>query len=308
MIITRFDRSKIRRGAFTLIELMIVITIIIALMALTASAIFKVLGSQQNANTQSFLDRAQSQLGRAWSKVKDQAYNEPIPTNVAIWIQSNLAGSDANATKRTRVIYVKLKMRQAFPMSFNEALNVGVPSGYPLQPLPAYVTYLNNLGITQSTTASANIESSACFLMALQRAASGAGINPSDLTSGGATGNFTTTNGSIPYLTDAWGRPIFFTRVPTGCPVLNPNGSQPGNNDPGDPEGTLQTPNWGTTFGPSFQAVTLQSLAKGNTSFRLAPMLASGGPDNWMKTGSSLPFDPITFAPTTGGGAIFSNP
>jgi type II secretory pathway pseudopilin PulG len=311
MKITRFDRSRIRRGGFTLIELMIVITIIIALMALTASAIFKLLGTQQSANTQSFLDRTQSQLGKAWGTVSRQAHGEVIPTAIASSIQTSLAGTDANATGRVRAIYVKLKQRQTFPMNFDEALNLATPRTgnlqSPVPALPAYVNYLTSLGITGSTGDPR--ESSACLLMALQRGVSGAGINPSDLTSGGATGSYMTPNGgNLPYLTDAWGRPIFFTRVPTGCPVLNPNGSQPGINDPSDPQGYLQTPNWGTTFGPTFQSLTLQSLAKGNTSFRLAPMLASGGPDNWQKPGGTLPFDPITFAPTTGGGAIFSNP
>ena len=40
---------------------------------------------------------------------------------------------DANASNRVRVIYIKLKQRQAFPMTFDEALN---PS--PLPPQPAH--------------------------------------------------------------------------------------------------------------------------------------------------------------------------
>jgi prepilin-type N-terminal cleavage/methylation domain-containing protein len=293
----RFDRSRMpRRGAFTLIELLVVVTIIAALAALTASASMKFIEVQQNNNTQSTLDRTQGALNNAWSKVKDQAYKETIPPTVAAYIQSNLAGTDPNATGRTRVIYVKLKLRQAFPMNFNEALNPA-----PLPALPGYVTYLNSLGVTGST--GAVYESSACLLMALQRGVSGAGINPEDLTKGGAAGN---ANG-IPYLTDAWNRPIYFSRFPAGCPVLNPNGAQAGANDPGDPQGYLQTPQWGTTYGPAFQALTLQTIATGNTSFKLAPMVASGGAFNWMKTGTTPPFDPIAFTPTPGGSAMFSS-
>jgi len=47
-------------------------------MALTASAIFKYLATQQSSNTQSTLDRAQSQLAKAWSKVKDDANKSPM--------------------------------------------------------------------------------------------------------------------------------------------------------------------------------------------------------------------------------------
>ncbi len=84
--------------------------------------------------------------------------------------------------------------------------------------------------------------------------------------------------------------------------------SQPGNNDPGDPQGYLQAPAWGATFGPAFSALTLQVLATGNTSYKLAPMVASGGPNNWIKSGGIPPLDPITFYTTPGSGALFSTP
>lgn len=342
---TRFTRSRIaRRGGFTLIELMIVITIIVALMALMASAVLKFIQVQQESNTQSTLDRTQSQLGRAWSKVKDAAYKEPIPPTVALWLQSSpspatsLAGSDANATGRMRVLYVKLKMRQAFPMNFNEVFNIGVPAGYPLLPLPAYATYLAKLGIGGSTAATAPYESSACLLMALQRGVSGAGIDPSQLMSGGAAGSYPAPLGNLPYLNDAWGRPIFFTRAPAGSLALNtnpwPSGGQPGANDPGDPQGYLQTPGWAsipgsnpptpTPQGALFVALTQQQLAGANSSYKLAPMVASAGPANWMKNWPNpvnpFTFHPITFAPgyftwstaafvpSPGTGALFSTP
>jgi prepilin-type N-terminal cleavage/methylation domain-containing protein len=304
--------EMVRRDAFTLIELMVVIVIIAALVALSASAVVKYIEVQQNANTQSILDRTQSQLARAWSKVKDQAYAETIPSGVESWIWSNLAqipGEPADTTtRRVRVLYVKLKLRQAFPMNFNEALNPA-----PLPPLQAYVTYLNSLGVTASTGAA--YESSACLLMALQRGVSGAGIDPSQLTVGGFTGN---ANG-IPYLTDAWNRPIYFSRVPVGSAILNPNpypgDGQDGANDPLDPNGYLQAPNWAQTTGASgpygavFTALTLQKLAGPDSSYKIAPMVASGGAVNWVRSPGTPPFDPITFALTTpGSSAIFSNP
>ncbi len=135
--------------------------------------------------------------------------------------------------------------------------------------------------------------------MALQRGQSGAGIDPSDLTAGGSTGAY----GSLPFLTDAWGKPLHFSRVPVGNLTLNPSGQpQPGNNDPNDPQGTLQTPNWGTTYGPAFQALTLQQLATGNTSYRIAPLLCSSGIDKTLQANA------ITFAPASGSDDQFSTP
>jgi prepilin-type N-terminal cleavage/methylation domain-containing protein len=326
--------GRVERGAFTLVELMVVITIMAALAALTASAVLKFIAVQQTSNTQSTLDRVQSQLNRAWSKVKDEAYyKEPIPLAVENWMKSfpstanPIAGSDANANDRMRVLYVKLRMRQQFPMSFNEALNPA-----PLLPLPAYQMYLNSMGITGSSPQTASIESSACLLMALQRGVSGAGIDPSQLTTGGAAGIF----GKLPYLTDAWGRPIFFTRAPAGNlylnPITNPTTrasnvaniysmsqlgtvtcySQPGNNDPGDPQGLLVSTPWRSAVGGRFSALTSEVvplLPQGaNTSFKLAPMVASGGPSDWTKPGQILPFDPITFYTTPGSDALFSTP
>jgi type II secretory pathway pseudopilin PulG len=321
-------RARSERGAFTLVELLIVITIMVALMALTAGAVLKFLDVQQATNTQSTLDRVQSQLTRAWSKVKDAAYKEPINPAIFLWIQTNIAGTDPNATGRVRVIYVKLKLRQAFPMSFNEALTPPTVAGNPcpLPPLPAYVTYLNSLGITGSSAATLPYESSACLLMALQRGVSGAGINPSELTTGGAAGSLSFPLGTLNYLTDAWSRPIYFTRTPAGNLYLNPltptsvpNNytmpwgsvtcySLPGANDLGDPQGYLQTTSWGLSYGPQFFAATSQVLATGNSSFKLAGMVGSGGPLNWQKTGTNPPFDPITFYAVPGGGAIFSTP
>jgi len=324
---TRFARSgTAQRGAFTMIELLVVITIIVALMALMASAALKLIEVQQTTNTQSTLDRVQSQLTRAWSKVKDEAYKETIPPAIYTAIQSSLTMPDANAPGRIRVIYVKLKLRAAFPMNFSEALNLPYTNptlgamGYnpvvgqsPVPALPGYVSFLSNLGITGSTGAS--YESSACLLMALQRGASGAGINPDDLTTGGAAGSVVTPSGNnLPYLNDAWGRPIFFSRAPTGSLYLNPAGAMAGANDPGDPQGYLQTPTWGVTYGPVFTPLTLQVVAPANMSFKLAPMVASGGPVNWLsKPWGTNPagtptLNPITFAPVTGYDALFSTP
>jgi prepilin-type N-terminal cleavage/methylation domain-containing protein len=304
-----------RRSGFTLVELMIVITIILALMALSASAVMKVMTVQANNTTQTTLDKVQSLLNRQWSAAKDQALKEAIPANVQTYITTNLAGTDANATLRVRVIYVKLRMRQLFPMSFNEALNPA-----PLPPLQGYVTYLGNLGITGSLPAYGsyqayphNFESSACLLMALQTAQGGGGSGTSDIGGGGSSSTFglPTSGQTISAFVDAWGQPLYFSRVPAGCPAINtppsnvvPGGGLPGANDPGDPQGYLNAIGWGLSSAAlTFSNLTLQPLALQNCSYRLLPMVASSGQDKQIS-------DPLWFSATQliDNDNMFSNP
>lgn len=301
-----------QRAAFSLVELLFVIAIIAMLLALLVSATFKLIESQQVSNTQSVLDRVQSQLVKQWSIVKDQAYKETIPPATDQWIRTNLAGNDVNATGRVRVIYVKLKLRQVFPMNFNEALyppSAGGGNACPgINPQPAYLAYLNQRGVF--TSGGFAWESSACLLMALTIGQSGI---PADTLQAGGAGSVDDAGYGIPVLMDAWKRPIYFTRVPSGCPLLNPNGAHPDSTDPqpypvsydpGDPQGYLQLPNWGTTYGQLFTSITQQPLAPSGHSFKLAPLVASGGPGkNQQPT-----FDPVSFAPRGYAEPLYSNP
>jgi prepilin-type N-terminal cleavage/methylation domain-containing protein len=329
--------AAVPRLAFTLLELIVVVFIVAILVALSTSAVMKYMGSQLRSNTQATLNRTQAQLFKQWSAVRDAARTETIPPDALSYIQTNLAKvttpglTDGNVTGRTRVIYVKLKLRQAFPMSFNEALlpylvtgNAPLPPQLPasLAPLPGYVTYLSSLGITAPFTPPPTppnptwplCESSVCLLMALQRGFSGVGVDMSALTAGGAIGNYTLPSGkTLPYLADAWGTPLYFSRFPTGSTILNPNGatiSAPNpSNDPGDPDGYLNNSKWNAQAKQWYSELTLQALAPGTPagapalSYKLVPMIASAGPDGQWQT------NPITFATTVAGGDdMFSTP
>jgi prepilin-type N-terminal cleavage/methylation domain-containing protein len=305
---TSIPRQAPRR-AFTLIELLVVIAIIAALLALSAAATIRFIGTQQTNNTKSELSRTQAQLNRLYSAVKDTAYKNPqwktemVPgtsTTVESFILSKLAGTDANAKARALVIYVKLKLLQAFPMNFDEAIKP-----YPLPPLPAYKLYLNSLGVTGSTKA--DYESSACLLMALQRAVSNQGVDLADLGGGSVVAQYPTANATIPALVDAWGTPLAFTRAPTGSIVLNPNGAQTGANDPTDPQGLLNSGAWQPqSMRTYFFRLIQQEMAPSlGMSYRIAPMIASAGQDKKWQI-NTINFKPKTVGAT--GDDLFSNP
>src|SRR5262249_14319221 len=133
--------------------------------------------SQKKSNTLVTLNKVQSQLTKQWDIYKDLFWKEnPASVNATAWSSVlTLAGNDP---KRARVIWVKLRMKQTFPISFSEALNPA-----PLSPVPAYQTALNQLGITAANAPNppAAYESAACLLLALQQSPSGGGAKLEDL-------------------------------------------------------------------------------------------------------------------------------
>jgi hypothetical protein len=246
----------------------VIITIIAALLALTASAVVKYILVQQTSNTQTTETKVQSLLSRQVSAVKDKANKEAIDPVVDDFIRKNLAGgaNNPNLDRLVRVIYVKLKMRQMFPQNFAEALNLpynnpqlanlGIATAVQQSPLhanPVYIAYLNKFGINGNTlpyiSADGNggsgtyspqpYESSACLLMALQGAQSGGGANVGDIGGGGSSLDYLLfmsdpqkknppTMLSVPLFVDAWKAPLYFTRVPAGCAKVNDNPTVPG--------------------------------------------------------------------------------
>jgi prepilin-type N-terminal cleavage/methylation domain-containing protein len=287
------DRKS--RLGLTLVELLVVLAIISTVAALSAATALKFIGTQQVSNTKTTLGKLQGQLDAQWAEVTRRVREEPIPET----LRANpdfaaMAGDDAYAARRARVIYVKLKQRQAFPMSFDEALNP-----YPLPPLSPYVTFLRNLGIKGSSAATQPFESAVCLLMALERTPADGGVKPEDM--GLGTLAVTLPGGAqTPCPVDAWETPLAFCRWPTGCPELNPSGPAAGRNDACDTEGLLNTPGWLASPGAALfrrlcHDLPPRAVNAGPSSYRLTPIVASAGPDRKMDLAA------VTLQPTGAG-------
>jgi hypothetical protein len=264
--------------------MLVVISIIVILIALTAAATLRFLGVQSTNNTRMLVQRLDSQLRKQWSSVADTARTEPIPDSVVSMAQGD--------TDRARVIWVKLRLKQAFPTSFQEILNPNFPVG--IGPLPSYQQYLQGLGYTAANTAVTQPhESAACLLMALQRGPGGGGVAAEDL--GGSSmirlAPYVANSGAQPIaaIFDSWGTPIVFTRWPTGDPStgisdVNPDGYKPGANDPGDGFGRLTNDSaWITSAnGLLFQNYCHALPPTGLQSTNLSPTIVSAGQDKKM--------------------------
>jgi type II secretory pathway pseudopilin PulG len=263
-----------------LLELIIVITIIAVLAALTTGVAMRFFGIQQQRNTEVTITKAFETLKRQWDEVISEAMTEKLPpdgppptdpsypsslrgiyeTQIAAFA-NDLDPVTGFATVpnpfRARVIWVKARLRQQFPMDFTEILlatppsqlGLGQPPGWFPQPpgalpaLPTYYKALINAGVTGVNPPS-DAENSSCLLMALSETRGGIAFN-SDNMGTGAVGD--TDNNGLLEILDGWKRPIRFFRWPTGNSEVDrlnpaPLGSKSYSfRDPQDPDGLLLT-------------------------------------------------------------------
>jgi hypothetical protein len=240
--------------------MLVVMFIIGLLMALSTAAILRYIDTQKRYNTQSLLKRLQARLDSQVRLVAQKAMKEPIGTGcvgtgsttgtAAVQAASNAIFHIANGNPdKARVIWVKLRLKQAFPNSFTEALNpdsgyfANITSGVSLPPLPTFKAYLNNAGISYSGSTltggipspNGYVESSACLLLALQQGQGGGGINAEDIGQSFVQDysyQVSSTNFTVRALVDGWGVPLAFCRSPWGNYAINPSGAPAGTGPP----------------------------------------------------------------------------
>src|SRR5437660_1405276 len=102
------------RAGFTLVELMVVIAIIGVIIALTTAAAMQVVSYQRSSTTNGTIQTVNSELQKQWAAVIALADKDALPPVVI-----SMAGGNE---RRARVIWKKLRLKEAFPMNFKEAL------------------------------------------------------------------------------------------------------------------------------------------------------------------------------------------
>jgi len=137
-------RENLRRG-FTAIELLIVVSIIALLAALTAGAVFRTLRVQEGGATDAALVRLGSGVESQWRVVAEAAKSEyeglPAEVKQSLLVLADTGAPGAGAMpsphprrdERARLLYVKYRQKKEFPTSFYDAID------------PAPVTAVGNL-------------------------------------------------------------------------------------------------------------------------------------------------------------------
>jgi prepilin-type N-terminal cleavage/methylation domain-containing protein len=298
-------KRRFRRSGFTLTELLIVIALGAVLSALTAAATMAVLGRQKITNTEWVLKTLHTAVDQHWRAVIEAAQTEP-PSNAAIALAA-VQGQSSTDDRRVRVIHIKLRLKQEFPMNFTEAFAN-----------PSYAADLAALGITAGNNPpriGANpgeaTEASVCLYLALQKKRKGVSFDVSSLGANTTDGVYKDPrNGPIvvKQFVDGWGTAIRFFRWPTGnaeVDALNPAPSTDVRyqtfRDPLDRDGLLMNTAWWSGAQRGIFENTLHSVSNATgtapQSFFVLPVIASAGPNHQFEIampGTATAVDPMT--------------
>jgi type II secretory pathway pseudopilin PulG len=253
-----------RRGAFTLLELIVVIGIIIILMSLTAGAIFRLRASQMEKNTNTHLVKIHSALVQQYSAAVDRIKKED-PPQVIKELTKNQDGTYDLA--RAKALHLKLRLRQEFPQNVAEVFPAIPPSvtfngmTYVYGPKPAYAAALKSpFQSAPNTFLEPFPEASAsAILMLILNQGQGGSAGTAESIAPTTVVNFPQQNNQPPVslrvFVDEWGTPISFRRAADDDmtdvlaelnqpPYVSAAQVQSGHMDPQDPDGRLMIQTW----------------------------------------------------------------
>lgn len=275
---------KSARGGFTLIELIVVLSIILILTGLVAGGIYKVVESQKVAATEGMLIKIDNALETQWRRVVKQASDTPIQT-----IESRaplLATLGNNSPQVVRVLWVKVRLHQEFPEALNQ-VDAGAK--------PGYAERIGTIPTADPADIDAAARQSAALLyMAVTQSRGGGQSFDPDASFGNRGVEEITIDGqAYKVFVDLWGTPIYFvyasddftslrsTELDSGIYAASNSGGSL--IDPADPLALLQTitaanrPTARTVIG--HQVTTAQNYT---------PYVASAGPDKQYGTADDI--------------------
>jgi prepilin-type N-terminal cleavage/methylation domain-containing protein len=291
----RLTRKRSRTG-FSLIELLAVIAIIGILVGLVAYGVSKVIGSQRRNNTEEAMSTIQKTLAHHWAYVVSEARKE-TGLELPYQVIDSLFGPDTSGGERNRVIWIKMRLMEAFPTSYDE-ITKSATNLYPYKTniipfLPKNMrknigSYMSKLGGRTTKPATAASESSACLLLALSISRGGSVLDKDKF---GAANVVDSDGDGMDEFVDNWGTPLTFFRFPTHNKNLQNANPASGTSkalkygDSADPAGALFT--WfkdaSTTTAHKNQYVnnihTIISPFNANAACYILPTVVSSGPD-----------------------------
>ena len=109
------------RPAFTLIELIVVMSIIALLATITISAVFRLQSSQKESNTVTHLTKIQMTFNQQWKPTIDNIKKQEPPIAIRNATADGVAPATVLSDARARALHMKLLLRREFPQTFNEA-------------------------------------------------------------------------------------------------------------------------------------------------------------------------------------------
>ena len=252
-----------RRRGFTLIEILVVISLIAVLAALSVGALFRVRAAQQTSNTEGTLGKLDTLMMARWSAILTNAKTPPPEVIL-------LCDGDKD---RAVSLWTYAVLKNEFPESYAElTLAINNPiniNGAKLQPRAVFKK-------VQTTAPSASLteQSAALFYAAIMDTGTRGTSNSLE----GLQQQVATTANGLSVFNDNWGREIVFIRAASNAEIKDPPFSKPsanGSSNPLDPRKLLIS--W-TNATSRNQALTALGLS-GFVNENFIPTLVSAGPD-----------------------------